>query len=93
MDISAVKTVLLGKVSKQIRLRLRRVAKVGLLSATALTFAAPALADIDLVFGAYTADKPTETVRKFKPFLAYLSEEMSERMGERVVITMQIARK
>ncbi|MCP5087852.1 MAG: PhnD/SsuA/transferrin family substrate-binding protein [Rhodobacteraceae bacterium] len=48
-------------------------------------------ADIDLVFGTYAADKPTETVRKFRPYLSYLADTMSERLGERVSISMKIA--
>ncbi|MCP5075796.1 MAG: PhnD/SsuA/transferrin family substrate-binding protein [Rhodobacteraceae bacterium] len=51
----------------------------------------PALAEIDLVFGTYAADKPTETVRKFRPYLSYLADTMSERLGEQVNISMQIA--
>lgn len=53
----------------------------------------PAFADINLVFGTYAADKPTETVRKFKPFLEYLSKEMTRELGEPVVIRMKIAPK
>lgn len=51
-----------------------------------------ALADITLTFGTYAADKPTETVRKYRPFLSFLADRMSERLGERVTIKMQIAK-
>ncbi|GHA60762.1 hypothetical protein GCM10008927_27880 [Amylibacter ulvae] len=50
-----------------------------------------AQADIQLVFGTYAADKPTETVRKFKPFLTYLGNELTTSLGEPVSIKMHIA--
>lgn len=56
-----------------------------------LLISSPAIADIKLVFGTYTADKPTTTVRKFKPFLTYLAKTMSEYLGEEVTITMSIS--
>ena len=58
----------------------------------AVVMAVPASADIDLVFGTYAADKPSTTVRKFKPFLRYLSEEMASILGEPVKIRMKIAK-
>jgi phosphonate transport system substrate-binding protein len=54
-------------------------------------FATPAVSEIQLVFGTYAADKPSKTVRKFKPFLTYLADAMSERLGEQVRISMQIS--
>ena len=74
--------------------RLRRVLGRGLLLAVTASalLAFPASADTNLIFGTYAADKPTETVKTFKPFLAYLADEMSENLGERVTISMQIAR-
>lgn len=51
-----------------------------------------ARAEIVLTFGTYAADKPTETVRKYRPFLSFLADRMSERLGERVTIKMQIAK-
>lgn len=54
--------------------------------------AGPAKADINLVFGTYAADKPTETVRKYRKFLSYLSQEMTKSLGEQVTITMKIAK-
>lgn len=53
--------------------------------------ALPAHAEIRLVFGTYAADKPSKTVRKFKPFLAYLADSISEKLGEQVIISMQIS--
>ncbi len=52
--------------------------------------AGPAMAEINLVFGTYAADKPSTTVRKYKPFLKYLSQEMSKVLGEPVHIKMKI---
>jgi phosphonate transport system substrate-binding protein len=64
------------------------------LVAAALTtvMAVPAMADINLVFGTYAADKPSTTVRKYKPFLKYLAQEMTEILGEPVNIKMKIAK-
>ena len=57
----------------------------------ACAFSAPAYGEINLIFGAYTADKPTETVRKFMPFLNYLSKKMTIILNEPVKIKLQIA--
>lgn len=38
------------------------------------------------------ADKPTATVRQYQPFLSFLSERMSERLGEPVTIRLKIAK-
>ncbi|MDU9006687.1 PhnD/SsuA/transferrin family substrate-binding protein [Sedimentitalea todarodis] len=54
--------------------------------------ATSATAEIALVFGTYAADKPTTTVRKYKPFLNYLALQMTEVLGKPVSITMKIAR-
>ncbi len=51
-----------------------------------------ARAEITLTFGTYAADKPTETVRKYRPFLTFLADRMSERLGEKVTIKMTIAK-
>lgn len=50
------------------------------------------LAEISLTFGTYAADKPTETVRKYKPFLDFLAGRLTERLGEPVTIRIKIAR-
>lgn len=49
-------------------------------------------AGIDLVFGTYAADKPTATVKKYQPFLSFLSERMSEELGKTVSIRLKIAK-
>ena len=50
-----------------------------------------AQADIVVTFGTYAADKPTVTVRKFKPLLHALEAALSERLGESVRIRTEIA--
>lgn len=52
----------------------------------------PAHADIKLVFGTYTADKPTDTVRKLKPVLKFLEKTLSQKLGEPVHISTQISK-
>lgn len=79
------------------RCRLRDSTKthLGRLLATvvlATTLASPTVADINLVFGTYAADKPTATVKKYKSFLHYLGQEMTSILGERVKIRMKIAK-
>ncbi|MQQ09697.1 PhnD/SsuA/transferrin family substrate-binding protein [Epibacterium sp. SM1979] len=49
-------------------------------------------AEIYLKFGTYTADKPTETVKKYRPFLMFLANRMSAELGEPVDIQMVIAK-
>jgi phosphonate transport system substrate-binding protein len=64
---------------------------LALILTLACVFAAPAYGEINLIFGSYTADKPTETVRKFMPFLNYLSKEMTITLNEPVKIKLKIA--
>lgn len=61
-------------------------------SLTFTVFAKPASAEISLVFGTYAADKPTTTVRKYKPFLDHLAARMTEILGQNVTIRMKIAK-
>lgn len=51
-----------------------------------------ALADIELVFGTYAADKPTATVRKYSAFLDFLARGVSEELNEPVSIRIKVAR-
>ena len=60
--------------------------------ASAALSATPAGADIKLTFGTYTADKPTDTVRKIKPVLKYLENSLSRQLGEPVRISTQVAK-
>lgn len=59
-----------------------------------LVLAAPraAQAEITLTFGTYAADKPTVTVRKYMPFLTFLSNRLGEELGEKVTIRMTVAK-
>ena len=53
---------------------------------------APESADeMSLTFGVYTADKPSEVVKQFRPILDALEESMSDTLGKPVAITMQVA--
>ena len=54
--------------------------------------ATPAAAEINLTFGTYAADKPTYTVKMYRPFLQYLAIEMTELLGEQVNIKMRITK-
>ena len=49
-------------------------------------------AEINLKFGTYAADKPTETVKKYRPFLVFLENQLSNELGEQVRIDMVIAK-
>ena len=50
-----------------------------------------AAAQINLVFGTYAADKPSETVRKFRPLLDGLESALSRNLGEPVSISIHVA--
>lgn len=63
-----------------------------MVAAALLLMTSPSAADIKLVFGTYTADKPTSTVKKIKPILRYLEKTLSVSLGEPVTIATQIAR-
>lgn len=70
--------------------RIVRATALGL----AISFAAAssAFSDVTLRFGAYTADKPTEVVKQFKPILDYIAQDMTARLGEPVTIRIVIAK-
>lgn len=53
--------------------------------------AGPVQAEIRLTFGTYAANKPTDTVRMFKPVLRSLETALTEMLSERVVIRMQVS--
>lgn len=77
------------KAAKIVRSAIRRF---GVILACVLGLGSPALAEVQLVFGTYAADKPTTTVKTFKPFLNYLAQEMSKVLGYEVTIKMKIAK-
>jgi len=47
--------------------------------------------EILLTFGVYTADKPSDVVKQFRPVLDVLEVSMSERLGQDVVIKIEVA--
>lgn len=58
-----------------------------------LVFAAfPALADVNLTFGLYSSDKPSNMVRMFRPTLNALEKELQAALGEPVTIKMKISK-
>jgi phosphate/phosphite/phosphonate ABC transporter binding protein len=69
----------------------RMVATIAAVVAIGIGLATPSAAEISLVFGTYTTDKPTDVVRKFHPILKYLGRELTQRMGEPVNIRLKIA--
>jgi phosphonate transport system substrate-binding protein len=48
-------------------------------------------ADIQLKFGVYTSDKPSEMVKSFRPILNAIETSLANRLGEPVKIRMQVA--
>ncbi len=54
----------------------------------------PALSEtkLELVFGVYTTDKPTEMVKTFRPVLSAIEEDISQKLGTPVSIRMNISR-
>ncbi len=69
-----------------------RKARVVAAAVFTMLLAVSAEADINLVFGTYAADKPTYTVKMYRPFLQYLALGMTEVLGEPVKIKMRIAK-
>lgn len=72
--------------------KLRSVVQLGVIAGGMSILPMAAQADITLTFGTYAADKPTDTVRKYRPFLSFLADRMSEELGEPVTIKMKIAK-
>lgn len=70
-------------------------ARLVVVMATCLAFllltTGSATANVLLTFGIYAADKPSETVRKFRPLLNALEAKLSQELGESVNIRTQIA--
>lgn len=63
---------------------------MALMTGLLLLMPLPVSAQLTLTFGTYAADKPTETVRKYGPFLAFLAKELSEELDYPVTIKMKI---
>lgn len=86
--------ILFSRVSRLFRCAaLSRAALGAVLAALALILTPPAAqADITLTFGTYAADKPTVTVKKYRPFLSFLEARLADELGEPVIIRMKIAK-
>ncbi len=52
----------------------------------------PATADVALKFGVYTADKPSDVVKQFRPILDVLEKKASEILGEPVRIRLKVTK-
>ncbi|MFP3541210.1 PhnD/SsuA/transferrin family substrate-binding protein, partial [Pseudomonas sp. SIMBA_044] len=59
---------------------------------TGIVTTVPARAGIELVFGTYAADKPSATVRKYRPFLTFLETRMEALLDEEVTINLRISK-
>ncbi len=55
-----------------------------------LAWAAPARADIQLVFGVYPSEKPSKMVKRFRPALDAIETRMTRDLGEEVAIKTQV---
>lgn len=59
----------------------------------ALASASPIMAsETVLTFGTYAADKPSETVKKYRPFLGFLERQLSADLEREVKIRLDIAK-
>lgn len=57
-----------------------------------VAFPVTSLAVKHLSFGVYTSNKPTAMVKKFRPMLNALEEDLEKRLGEAVKIRIQVAK-
>lgn len=63
-----------------------------LVLAAACAGAWPAHAEVSLIFGTYSSDKPTAMVAQLRPSLNEIARHMTGILGEEVEITMQVVR-
>jgi len=56
-----------------------------------LLFSASSSAEINLIFGLYTSDKPTTMVTKFRPFINTLEAQLTQKLQQPVNIKMHIS--
>jgi phosphonate transport system substrate-binding protein len=79
----------------QLSLKHRLIKRIGTAAMLSLLCTAgtlgPARAELVLTFGTYAADKPTTTVRKFKPLLNALEAALAQQLGEKVRIKTRIS--
>ena len=52
----------------------------------------PAAAEVELTFGAYADDKPSETVRQYLPFLSFLESRLEQELNQPVTVRLDIAK-
>jgi len=79
--------------------RVTIAAVCGLVLVAGIAGAGPAMADkkknndqITLSIGLYNSSKPSAMVRKFRPIVSVLERRVSEKLGKRVRIRMQVAK-
>ncbi len=68
-----------------------KMEKTAVLLATLLLPIQIACADVDLSFGVYATDKPTAVVKKFRPVLKLLEQDLTTRLREPVRIMIHVA--
>jgi phosphonate transport system substrate-binding protein len=68
-----------------------RGCSLGLAAALLGLTSGPVSAELGLIFGVYTADKPTTVVQQFHPVLELLARGLSTRLNEPAQIKMRIA--
>ena len=56
------------------------------------THPTPAAAEVELTFGAYADDKPSETVRQYLPFLSFLESRLEQELDQPVTVRLDIAK-
>ena len=66
--------------------------KIALSLLFALVVCRTAIADINMTFGVYASDKPTQMIQSFRPLLNDLEVLLAKRLGERVLIKIHISK-
>ena len=76
---------------KAISIKSRAIWPAWIIMVLAILLPMKADADIQLKFGVYTSDKPSEMVKSFRPTLNAIESGLANRLGEPVKISMQVA--
>ena len=76
---------------KAISIKSRAIWPAWIIMVLAILLPMKANADIQLKFGVYTSDKPSEMVKSFRPILNAIESGLTNRLGEPVKISMQVA--
>jgi len=77
---------------KAISIKSRAIWPAWTIMVLAILLPMKANADIQLKFGVYTSDKPSEMVKSFRPMLNAIESGLANRLGEPVKIRMQVAK-